>query len=103
MILEVKKAKYLRDYSIEVEFDNGIKRIVDLASELDGEIFEPLKSLDYFKNFHIDCGTLSWQNGADIAPEYLFLISKPILDNEKLSEVENAMLVNVQKLYGLAS
>jgi len=103
MTLQVINAKYLGDYRIEVEFTGNITRVVDLSCELDGEIFEPLKHLDYFKTFHLECGTISWGNGADIAPEYLFLISKPLTDDTKPSAIEIDILLSVQKLYGLAS
>ena len=32
--------------------------------------FQPLKQIDEFKKFHVH-KTLVWDNGADIAPEYL--------------------------------
>lgn len=44
---------------------------IDLSSELDGEIFEPLKEVSFFKSFTLEGHTLSWSNGADFAPEFL--------------------------------
>jgi hypothetical protein len=41
-----------------------------LAGELDGEVFEPLRDVDYFARFSVD-DTLAWPNGADFAPEFL--------------------------------
>ena len=99
MYLEVKNAEYISDYQIKLEFNGDFKRVVDLKDELEGEIFEPLKDTEYFKNFHIDCGTLSWSNGADIAPEYLFLISNPASHKSDISESEKAIEENVKKLY----
>jgi len=74
MILHVKEAKYLHGYVIEILFNNGTKGIVDLSAELEGEIFEPLKNLKFFKKFKIDpiLETIVWSNGADIAPEFLY-------------------------------
>lgn len=47
---------------------------VDLASELMGPIFEPLRDLTKFAEFrlHPEFHTLAWPNGADIAPEVLY-------------------------------
>ena len=70
-ILVVIWAEHKGNYLIELEFDNGIKKIVDFEQWLDGPIFEPLKNQEYFKSFFIDGGTVAWPNGADIAPETL--------------------------------
>ncbi len=78
MILHITHAHYLRDYQIEVTFSNGITKVVDLQNELDGEIFEPLKHLEAFQKVYLDGGTVAWENGADFAPEYLYLIAQPI-------------------------
>ena len=43
MFLHVSKAKYLYDYVLEIEFNNGEFKNVDLQNELYGEVFEPLK------------------------------------------------------------
>jgi hypothetical protein len=48
---------------------------VDLSRELEGEVFEPLKDVGFFKSFRLDpeLRTLVWPNGADFAPEFLRL------------------------------
>ena len=73
MILHVKEAKYLHDYVIWVKFNDGIEGEVDLGLELKGEIFGPLKDKKNFKAFKVDpiLETIVWQNGADLAPEFL--------------------------------
>jgi len=76
MFLEVVKAEYLEDYKVKLHFNNGESRIVDLYSSLVGEIFAPLKNIEYFKNFSIKFNTIEWENGADFAPEYLYEIGK---------------------------
>lgn len=91
MILEVTEARYVDDYRINLVFNQNIERLADLSNELEGEIFEPLHNLEFFQSFFIDCGTISWSNGADIAPEYLYFISKsnstsPTDDEKKIEE-----------------
>jgi hypothetical protein len=46
---------------------------VDLGPTLRGPVFEPLKDVLYFRQFTIDpvFETLTWPNGADLAPEFL--------------------------------
>ena len=68
----VTDAEYIKDYIIKVYFDNGKTNVVDLKDFLDGPIFEPLKDKSYFKRFFVDGWTISWPNGADIAPETLY-------------------------------
>ncbi len=74
MILHVKEARFLRDYVIWVRFNDGAIGEVDLHDELTGEMFEPLRDLDRFKSFHVDpdIETIVWDNGADLAPEFLY-------------------------------
>jgi hypothetical protein len=72
--LEIKKAQYLEEYKILLEFNNGVKKTVDLKDKLNGEVFEPLRELNFFRAFTIKYNTIEWNNGADFAPEYLFEI-----------------------------
>lgn len=74
MILHVKKAKYLRGYTIWLQFNDGIEGEVDLSKELDGEVFGPLQDIERFKSFRVDpvLETIVWENGADLAPEFLY-------------------------------
>ncbi|RKY10901.1 MAG: DUF2442 domain-containing protein [Planctomycetota bacterium] len=73
MILHVKEAKYLHDYVIWIKFSDGIEGEIDLEQELTGEIFGPLKDKKLFKSFRVDpvLETIVWENGADLAPEFL--------------------------------
>jgi hypothetical protein len=72
MFLEVSKAEYLEDYRISLTFNTGETKTVDLQSELNGTVYEPLRQLDYFKNFQVKYNTIEWENGAEYAPEYLY-------------------------------
>lgn len=68
----VTHAEYRGDYRIRVTFSDGLTSTVDFADWLYGPIFEPLKDRGYFQRFFIEGGTVSWPNGADIAPETLY-------------------------------
>ena len=73
-MLHIKNAVYISNYSIFVEFSDGKKSTVDLSDELWGPVFLPLQELEFFKQFevHKTFKTLSWPNGADFAPEFLY-------------------------------
>ena len=53
---------------------------LDLKDELYGEIFERLRELVFFRKVSVnpDTGTISWLNGADFAPEFLYEIGNEI-------------------------
>jgi hypothetical protein len=74
MILHVKEAKYRHDYVLWLRFNDDAEGEVDLANELDGEVFGPLKDIQKFKSFKVDpiLETIVWENGADFAPEFLY-------------------------------
>ncbi|MFL6247385.1 MAG: DUF2442 domain-containing protein [Thermoanaerobaculia bacterium] len=73
MYYNVTAAKHVHDYVIWVRFEDGTEGEIDLASELWGPVFEPLKQVDYFRNMLVaEYGTVAWPNGADIAPEFLY-------------------------------
>ena len=74
MFLHVTSARYIKDYKVEVSFNNGRKGIVDLHDTLKGGVFEPLKDKREFSSFVVDkdLATIVWKNGADLAPEYIF-------------------------------
>lgn len=72
MILHVVDAEYERDYVSHLKFNDGAEGFVDLANELYGEMFEPLRDQDRFKAFTLDpeLNRIVWENGADLAPEF---------------------------------
>jgi hypothetical protein len=74
MIPRVDDAKYVKDYTLYLRFSDGSNGEIDLGPELDGEIFEPLKDVTYFKDFSVnqELHTVVWPNGADFAPEFLY-------------------------------
>ena len=74
MIPRVARAEYVGDYTVHLCFADGAEGDVDLAEELHGELFEPLKDPEVFRQFtvHPEFRTLCWPNGADLAPEFLY-------------------------------
>ncbi|HLB23645.1 MAG TPA: DUF2442 domain-containing protein [Dehalococcoidia bacterium] len=62
----------LPPYTVQLMFDDGMVRRIDLEPELHGEVFEPLKDPAFFAQVHVEGGTIAWPNGADLAPEFLY-------------------------------
>lgn len=61
MFLEISKAKYIEDYKIEIQFNNGEIFPVDLANELNGTVFNPLKDKSFFRDISIHYNTIEWK------------------------------------------
>ncbi len=49
MIPRVQEAHYVQGYTIHLRFSDGTEGDVDLAGELYGELFEPLKDQTLFR------------------------------------------------------
>ncbi len=71
---ELINAEYIDGYKIKVTFSDGASGLIDLESELWGEVFEPLKDPKIFQSFSIndELKTIVWPTGADLAPEFLY-------------------------------
>ena len=74
MFLNIKEAKYLNDYKVEVSFNNGESGIADLLPALKGNLFSSLKDKSLFSKLKVDeeLSTIVWENGLDLAPEYIY-------------------------------
>ena len=77
MYFSVSEATHLGNYKIQIAFQNGKSGIADLEDYIsEGEIYQNIRNPDTFKNFSIEFGTLTWENGeVDIAPETLYEIT----------------------------
>jgi hypothetical protein len=73
MDYHVLEARHVRDHVVWLRFRDGTAGEVDLRRVLEGPVFEPLHDVEYFRRFELDpmFHTLTWPNGADVAPEYL--------------------------------
>ena|SRR5438094_9664790 len=68
----VVRAEYRGEFKIHLVFNDQSESIVDFEPWLNGPVFEPLKTVGYFRRFFVEGGTVVWPNGADIAPETLY-------------------------------
>jgi len=74
----VRDVEYLTEYKLKLVFEDGVTKIADLEPYLDGEVFEPLKDVDYFGKARLnsDIDTVVWPNEADFSPDFLYEIGK---------------------------
>ncbi|HIJ86113.1 MAG TPA: DUF2442 domain-containing protein [Desulfuromonadales bacterium] len=67
--------KKMDGYILELEFDNGRRGIVDLASYASrGGVFSRFTDKSYFDavDLNRELGVLCWPGGVDIAPETIY-------------------------------
>lgn len=88
----ITKVQAEDEYKIRFFLKNGEERVVDFADELWGEVFEPLKNKELFRQvqFFPEIGTIAWPTGADIAPEFLEkMLTRSMLSEKHLAEVKS--------------
>jgi len=69
---EVTKANLVKDFVIDVCFNDGTEKYVDISQWFKGPVFKSLKNPEIFAKFFVEGGTIAWPNGVDIAPEALY-------------------------------
>jgi Protein of unknown function (DUF2442) len=79
-LVHVTAVRVLARYVVELDFDDGTTRVIDLEPLLWGEMFDPIRA-DYetFSKVRVDvdAATVVWPNGADISPRTLYAESMP--------------------------
>lgn len=71
----VKALSVLADYRLAVTFMDGTNGIADFSSVLaakDCGMFEALKDKACFGQARLELGVVTWPNGADIAPAWMY-------------------------------
>jgi Protein of unknown function (DUF2442) len=73
MILRMTAACACGTHLLDLTFNDGTRKTVNVRPLLRGPIFEPLHDAEVFAQMELDstCGTVVWPNGADFAPESL--------------------------------
>ena len=66
--------------------EDGVRKLIDMEPHLEGEIFDPLKNVDYFKTVRVnqDIDTIVWENGADFSPDFLYGVGTEVKDVQLL-------------------
>jgi hypothetical protein len=88
-LLDVVKVRVQAGYTLELEFENGERRLFDMTPYMEKRPFNRLKDSPLFALARIDYGTVTWPGEIDIAPETLYDRSVPHL--EKLADAGPAL------------
>lgn len=71
----ITEAKHIDSYKLWLKFNDNTEGVVDLESTIINDrrkIFKELRNQEQFKRFKVDADTIVWENGLDLAPEYLY-------------------------------
>ena len=71
-MMRVVDVDYIKDYTLEMTFSDGVRKRMDFRPILQGEVFGELIDKAKFVQYGLTRSTIEWANGADIAPEYLY-------------------------------
>ena len=66
------EVKPLDDYSLEVTFANGVKKVVDIKPYFKYSFFAPIKDYELFNQVHAEYGGVVWNDEIDLAEEALY-------------------------------
>jgi hypothetical protein len=65
----------LPEWKLAVIFNDGLSGIVDLSALVQGPdagVFAALRAPAFFATATLDCGAVTWPNGADLAPDAMY-------------------------------
>ena len=72
-LYDVTDFELLGEYTVRVVFDDNLEHVIDLEPVLYGEMYAPLRDVEFFRQVQLDpeVKTLVWPNGADFDPYVL--------------------------------
>ena len=88
----VKDVAYVSGFKLVLTFEDGSMKLVDLEPHLDGEVFEPLRDVNYFRTVCVnpELDTIVWENGADMSPDFLYEIGVSVDESASVESLLNS-------------
>jgi len=72
-MIRMTRVSALPGHRLQVQFEDGVSGTINLADDLFGPVFEPLKDEALFAQVRLDeFGAPCWANGADLAPDAIY-------------------------------
>jgi hypothetical protein len=69
----------LPNYELDIRFENGERRLINMKPWLDKGVFKRLTEGDFFYKVHIaPYKTVAWDDDLDLCPDTLYLDGTPI-------------------------
>ncbi|MBF0152251.1 MAG: DUF2442 domain-containing protein [Magnetococcales bacterium] len=73
-MLWITHARHVGEYRVHLRFNDGMEGVADLQETLFNDhrvIFQELRDPQLFQALRVAMDTLVWDNGLDLAPEFL--------------------------------
>ena len=68
---KVVSVKALDNYILEIEFEDGLRKTIDIHPFISDGISAALKDKAYFDSVKLEDGGIAWPNGYDFCPNFL--------------------------------
>ena len=78
MLIDVERVIPRTDFTLELVYANGERRVFDATPLLSIKPWTPLSNWAAFRLARVEYGTVTWPGDLDIAPETLYDRSRPI-------------------------
>lgn len=72
----IKAVQPLADYRLDLEFENGERRVFDVRPYLDRGVFVRLQNRGLFQAVRVVAGSVEWSGGVDLSYDALYLGSE---------------------------
>ena len=74
----VRQVRPLKDYLLDLVFENGERRLFDLKPYLQQGVFARLQNRATFKAARVVAGSVEWPGEVDLSYDTLYLESQPL-------------------------
>lgn len=78
MLIDIVRVVPHPNFTLELEYANGERRVFDATPLLSSKPWTPLSNWAAFRLARVEYGTVTWPGDLDIAPETLYDSSWPI-------------------------
>ena len=73
----VRRVYPVADFTLEVEFDTGERRLFDVTPYLHRGVFVRLQDRSVFRSARVVAGSVEWPGGIDLSYDTLYLEGQP--------------------------